>query len=453
MIFIDTNGKKLYAYIASVFGGITEDLTKTEDIYKSVKYSNSECALSFEVNSNTDIISKINVTDITPSFFKQTEYIEKVWGNCKKLDQQGEVNEALKSLYPNLYPGTMRPNVDATKSSYLQLKEKDRSSHMCIVAKGDCNIVQNNTSSAKYLLTSPKVDAGKCSDGLEAMNWIKLEIDLTKNILKTPVQFTIKLDENRFVTPDFTWYFAPPLGYIISEESYVSIGEKKERNAFQSVSDETTVYFSEWSSPPESIAERKKSRIIFTSGSNDNIEELFKEKPITVSLYLANPKGPSNKQFFYGLFIAFLLSFCSDKTRINDFYTCLKLKCTCSANLCNCQAICNGITIFAPILLLLCFISLILTPKEVLLRPMNKKIKHSNKFHAIARLIGLITTIALIIYVFFLWLLFPDFMGGLISCSLNKRILVIGAILSLLFNGVYLFHCLKRLKRKISNYI
>lgn len=457
MIFIDANGRKLYAYIASVFGGVKEEIDEPEQAYKSIQYLSRACTLLFEVTSDGGLIEKITPTDLTASFFNQREYIEKIWGDCTELTRQGEINDALTNLYPELYPSGKKPAVDTAGHKFLQLSQKNQDSHKCIVTEGQYKLESNSDSSCKYTLSCLTSNHQPIIDGLEVMNWIKLEIDLKTNILNKPVQFSIVFDkstQHAVFTPDFTWYFAPPAGHVISSESSVKVDGITDKNAIQGVSDETTVYFSEWTNPPESINERKKSRILFKSLSeieSKDLSMLSNYKKLAVSLHLDNPQGPSNRQFFFGLFIAFLLAFCSDKTRINDFYQCLHENCSCVGNTCICHTICNAVTIAAPILLLLCFLSFILPPKKAL--PYSGKRSTKIAIFPIIRLMGLLTTVLLMVYVYCLWLLIPDVMHSYINCSLNQMLLIYGAIASLITNTVYLIYCLGFLKRKIYNYI
>lgn len=450
MIFIDANGRKLYMYIASVFGGTTESVDQPEKAYISVRNdASTQCSLNFEFLSSNSIVEKFNVTNITDSFFDQKQYIEKVWGKCEPLESQADVNQSLKDCYPDLYPGEKVATVDVTKRKVFRITQGEEQSHKCIATQGNFQMLGDQVISSKYQLSCPTPVQGRCIDGLEAMNWIKIEIDLKSSILNKPVQFSIKLDKGTFFTPDFTWYFAPPAGHVISADSYVKIGDKQEKNAIQSVSDETTVYFSEWTSPPESIDERKKSRILFKSAGITDIAKLSTNEILAVSLHLDNPQGPTNRQFFFGLLIAFLLAFCSDKTRINDYYSCLKTGCTCAGSSCICQNICNAITIIAPILLLCCFLTYIITPKKAF---PSFQTRLQSIFKA-CRIVGLVVTSILLVYVYGIWLVFPDLMRSIISCKSNQWILTAGAVIAAVTNATYLTYCLVYLKRKIYNYL
>lgn len=457
MIFIDSNGKKLYAYIATVFGGVNKAIDSPEEAYKSIKNLTSACTLTFEVSSEKGLIKKIVPMNCTNAFFDQTEVIQNVWGDCIELKNQTEIAEALKNLYPNLYGPDKEAVVETDNRRIIRMSQKGLKSHTCIVTEGTYEKVKSpRIDACKYHLSCPTPSSGSpCIDGLEAMNWIKLEIELNSEILHKAIQFSINFDEStkdQVFTPDFTWYFAPPSGHVVSSESSVIVGSTVDRNAIQGVSNRTTCYFSEWIAFPEKINERNKSRVAFRQLSEVNQNDLLmlsKFGTLSLLLQLENPQASSNRQFFYGLFIAFLLAFCSDKTRINDYYKCLSEHCTCS-QACLCQTLCNAITWVAPILLVLSFLSIILPPEKDIPNQ-GKRVKI---FIFIVRYVLAIgVTFALIIYVFLGWLLFPDYISSHINCFWNQRILIIGASIAFISNIVYLIYCFVFLKRKIYNYI
>lgn len=459
MIFIDANGKKLYAYIATVFGGLSDGINTLEEACKSIKHvPGNPCKLHFEISSDC-IAEPPTIIDISDSYFKQTNYIAKVWGECVPLNSQEEAGAALKKLYTELYPEQRRFNLPfSSKTKVIQIKDKEttRQTHNCIVTKGEFS----SSNPYSYDLSCPESTATSFFDGLEAMNWIKVELDLKKNILEEPTLFSIELENDAIFTPDFTWYFAPPFGTVVSADSYVKIGSARVKNVIQSVSDETTVYFGEWVDPPETISERKKSRVLFkqveeinNSIADYDYNNLSKYGTLSVSLQLDNPQEPSNRQFIAGLVIAFLLSFCTDKTRINDYFGCLKNGCTCENTICRCQTLCNAITVAAPILLCLCFFSVILRPKKALPPTVNGKGKAFAIFMMVLRAIGLLSTFGMVLYVYFLWGVFPVFMRLHFSCQFNMRFLITGAIVSAISNLAYILYCTLYLKRKLFNYV
>ena len=457
MIFIDANGRKLYCYIAVVFGGLTTEIDKPESAYKSIKYlTGKDCTLQFEVDTNNEIVEKVTPTNITNSFFLQTEYIEKVWGKCEVLENQQAANKTIKELYPDLYKDSESANIDLTNNTIIKITDKDsQPSHTCIVTKG---AYSSNNQPNRFNLSCIGPTEGRRIDGLESMNWVKVVIDLKRNILEEPVLFTITLEENQVFTPDFTWYFAPPIGHVVSAESYVKIGNVAVKNAIQGVSDETTVRFKEWIDPPELISERKKSRVLFKSDEIEktvNINKLSEKGTISVSLHLDNPQGPTNRQFIYGLFIAFLLSFCSDKTRINDYFDCLRAGCTICRETCNCRTICNMLTLTAPLMILLSFFSITLRKKSII-KSIIKGVKEKrfNLFLVICTtcgIVGVLFALAIMIYIYGLWLIIPEFMRSIISCEINRLILTYGTVVSICTNIIYILYCLFVLKRKIYN--
>lgn len=450
MVFIDTSGQKLDIFIATVFGGIKKEIQNTDEVYSSVQHDpNFSCSLQFEFSSGSDekLIKNIVFDDKTLSFWEQTPCIEKIWGKCTAYNDQTEVSKLIKEKYPSLYPNEENAFVDVSKTIY-HISQGDKLSQSCIVTQGEYKEIANTDKSTyKYSLSNQNK-----IDGLEAMNWIHTEINLTSNILNKTVLFSIELDKDKIYTPDFTWYFAPPAGNIVSGESYVRIGKTKERiekNCIQNVSDETTVVFKEWRNPPIAIEERKKSRVLFKSAPITDAMNLSKDEVLAVSLNITNPHIPTNRQFFIGLLIAFLLAFCSDKTRINDFYECLHEKCICSEDLCNCIYICNSINILAPILLLCTFLVFILTPKKVFPPRISKK----QGVFKVLRIVSLVSTSLLLLYVFGLWLVFPSFLRIFINCDKNILILAIGFLIAISSNIAYLIYCLIYLKRKIYNYL
>lgn len=445
MIFVDASGRKLYIYTATVFGGTLKDFEEPEKAYISISKSNSvPCSLNFKYKCDPEgVITKVNCIDLTHSFCQQTDCISKVWGECKSLYNQSEIMSTIREIYPDSpFDFDIEKDIDATQH-LVYINQGDKQSHKCIVRQG---IFEYNEGDYGYKLT----EVNKQNlDKVETVNWVKTEIELNSTILNRQVSFSIVFNNQKIFTPDFTWYFAPPAGYIISTDSYVKIGNNKsEKNAIQSVSDETTVPFSEWTSPPESIDERKKSRVLFKSAPVKNQYRLSDDKEISVFIQIINPQGPSNRQFFAGLLIAFLLTFCSDKTRIDYF-----LYCSCkiltqempylSASLG------NLISIIMPVLLLLAFISCVLSPSKVFPPRPGNKTKNIKRF----RILGLVSIIALVVYIYCGWLIFPCFLNNYIGDYLNLMILFILGVLGLAGNATYICYCIFKLKRKISNYM
>ncbi|MCI9141091.1 MAG: hypothetical protein HFH87_00545 [Lachnospiraceae bacterium] len=456
MVFISADGKKLDVYIATVFGGITQDITELDKIYSSVQHDPQDaCSLEFAFftpENDGKLIEKVSFTNLTDSFCQQPQWIGKVWGACESYTDQKSIAELLKKTYPSLYPsGKGEANIDMNASPKIYyIKKGDKPSHICIADKGRYEDV-SEPSRHRYAYKLYNQNKGKKIDGLEIMNWIKADITLSSNILKEPVLFSVELEQGKIITPDFTWYFAPPAGYVVSENSSVRIGEKgmakEEKNAIQGVMDETTVLFSEWDKSPLSIKERKKSRVLFKAAPVKDIDNLSEDTVLAVALYMTSPQEPTNRQFWIGLIIAFLLSFCSDKTRINDYYSCLKLSCTCVENACFCEYVCNALSILSPILLLCTFFTFIMSPQKCF-PPDAPKWTVCFK---VCRICGFVFTALLMVYVFGLWFLVPVWLISFISCRLNIWILGLLFFLAAIANIVYLIYCLGKLKRKIFN--
>lgn len=451
MVFIDASGKKICVYTATIFGSTDEDVGDSSKAYSSIKYdSDVPCSLQFNfTDDNEDLIDKISFFDKTDSFCRQHECIGKVWGTCEKLDTQKAVLDKRNEIYPDFGKSANQsvPNSNAERP-VLYIKQGDNQSHKCIAIRGDFSNSEFS-SSYSYILSSPSDIQNSCLAGIEFVNWIKTEIELKTSILNKRVNFSIAFKDKGFLTPDFTWYFAPPAGYIVSSDSYVRVGEKyEEKNAIQSVSDETTVPFEEWISSPESIDERRKSRVLIKAAPVTHSERLAEDKTLSVNLQVVNPQGPSNRQFFIGLLVAFLLSFCSDKTRVDYFFSCISTNCVCAGK-CICQNVCNAISVIVPVLLLLSFVSYILTPHKAF---PPKPIKH-HKLFSICRLVGLCSVALLVVYVYFLWLVFPGLMSKIFNCFWNIVFLSAFTIMGTLGNTIYLAYCLGKLKRKVYNYL
>jgi len=458
MVFISPDGKKLDIFIATVFGGITQDIKELNEIYASVRHDPQDaCSLEFSFFSPENdgkMIDEISFADLTDSFCHQTQWIGKVWGSCKPYSDQKSIVDLFQKTYPALYPqGTTQASIDMNTSPRIYYMNKgDKPSHICIADKGKYEDV-SEPSQHKYAYKLCNQNKGKKIDGLEIMNWIKADITLSSNILKEPVLFSIEFDQGDVITPDFTWYFAPPASYVVSENSSVRIGKKgdikEEKNAIQGVMDETTVLFSEWDKPPLSIKERKKSRVLFKTAPVKNTNNLSDDGVLAVALYITSPQAPTNRQFWVGLIIAFLLAFCSDKTRINDYCLYLKGNCICGGNECISEYVCNAFSIFSPLLLLCTFFTFILTPQKCF----PPYVSRWRRFFKGCRVLGLAFTVLLMIYVFGLWFIVPGWLKGFINCRTNIWILGTMFSLGIVANGIYLAYCLGKLKRKIFNYL
>lgn len=465
MVFVEPDGKSLSIYTATVFGG-AERCTDKNTVPMPKCSPNIKCALQFEysVISNNDLKDfAINFEDLTESFCDQTEWISKVWGKVTECRTQGEIGAILSEKYPNIYPDASQvtlPDVAHSKP-YLSIEEdsKGEASHFCLVCKGSFD----KPVSDGYQLATTNLVAG-----LEAMNWVKTTITLKNDILRSgeKLNFEIVLpDDCEFYTPDFTWYFAPPPSYEVDvETATLAIGKcAGEKNRISSVADNTTVEFEEWVTQ-ENIKDRKKVRANIRDVTvADNY--ILSQKRISVNLSFVNPERHGNTQFVLGLAVAFLLSFCSDKTRLNDYATCLSQLCnskvsevgagvcsvrSCLTQTCICSNICNLLGIIFPVLIILAFVAISFSCK----RCMPSKRTFIQKVVIFARNIGLLATAFLAIYIYVLWLVFPAMMIKFIaSCSANQIILLATVLISFIGNLCYVIYCGKVRKNKIIDFL
>lgn len=241
----------------------------------------------------------------------------------------------------------------------------------------------------------------------------------------------------------------PPSGYCIDEDSAIAnLGQGAQRNIIQSLTGETTVHFKEWEDD-EKIDDRKKARVYLSQYTANDPCVLSKSENIEVKVLITNPRQLENKQFFIGLLVAFLLSFCSDKTRLNDYFACLLLNCSCVEGNCACGRMCNAIGFVFPILVLLAYISMMFNVKRCL--PSKRKKRH--KALCIVRAAGFIFTIAVICYVFGIWMIFPEFMQGLVTCVENRYIIWGMVAAGGICNTVYVGYCMFVRKKKVYDYI
>lgn len=462
MVFIEPDGKTLHIYTATVFGGASDKNTAPKP-YLDAKV---RCALDFRysvLNDKDEKVDSISFENRSESYVKQTEWIGKIWGDVKKLQTQNEIKAALASAYPNLYNTADAVNLpDVTKLGAvlsIQEKQKGPSSHHCIACCGEFE--EKKGALWEYRLCT------SVAAGIEAVNWIRTTIKLKTDILRSSekVSFEVEFSDNtNYYTPDFTWYFAPPTNYAVDvETATLTIGDSSEEpNKVTSVADNTTVLFEEWDEQ-EAIRERKKARVNFREiTATDNY--ILSGKRIKVTLSFINPEKHGNTQFILGLVVAFLLSFCSDKTRLNDFNSiCQSYLCTekltenakvCESALCNvqsciCSNICNFLGILFPVLIIMAFIAMSFDRK----RCIPKISRSSERVVVFSRFLGLAATVFLACYIYLLWLVFPDFMKTIVpSCYVNQIVILLAGFISLVCNCIYVFYCGKIKKNKIIDF-
>ncbi len=440
MIFISPDGKRLDIYSATVFSGAKK--TQSDDL-QLANPGETRCRIDFTYTTSSK--ASVQFENITDKFFEQVTCIEKVWGHCTPCNSQKALADALHELYDDVYPdpSTIKLPDITGDNSFLVLKEGAKGvTHSCVVEKG--GFTQSTKVEGQYTLS-----AGK-TPGIEAMNWIKTTIHLKESVLDagSRVDFELNLQGDKtFFTPDFTWYFAPPTNYHVDIDSaVVSIGDTREKNKVSSVADDTTVDFNEWVNN-EHINERKKARV--NLGENISRDRYaLSGKRINACLSFVNPEKHGNTQFFLGLVVAFLLSFCSDKTRLNDFYSCLKAACECQV--CVCQSICNSLGIIFPFLIILSFTSLSFTPK----RCMPREHGFIHRLLGVCRWTGVIASAVLVFYMYGLWLIVPSVLQSLsIGCTTNIIIIGILVFLALLGNIVYCVYCGAIRKQKITSFL
>lgn len=460
MVFVDPHGKTLNIYTATVFGGADKQCQGGEGNNHSVPTpkndNSSQCILKFSYEKG-DFIEKIDFINMSEQYVAQPEEITKVWKKVTTLSTQEDIKTELISCYPDLYQSGSNIKLPdkTTLGTVLKLEhdQEGHRSHKCIASVGQ--YTEDTGPDSAYTLSV----ATNSTAGIESINWIKTTIKLKSSILEDnqKVEFVVLLDgQSAYYTPDFTWYFAPPPSYIVDAESaMLKIGtENEEPNKVTQVADITTVYFDAWVKE-EHIKERKKSRVSFGDVTGKNPYNLG-GKDIRVILSFINPSKHSNLQFFVGLVVAFLLSFCSDKTRLNDFFAiceeniCTAEKCVSiwGTSPCECSTFCNFIGIAFPLLIICTFFAISFSRKQCI--PNAAGIE---KVLSVAKVIGLVATVALTVYIYVGWLVFPNFVAEIVtSCWLNHLIILALLIVSLVGNGVYTLYCWIWKKKSIVDF-
>lgn len=441
MVFISPNGKKLTLYTATIFGGMTKKLPEGSTTGPVAAYGgHNNCKLKFQFISGDSQIKSITSKNFTKELWTQISRMERVWGQCRKCETQEEVNDLFTSLYQIPFRLSMDPNWPI-----YHIYDTKKQNCECVVTNGDYEDLPDGS----YTLAARKAAKQDC---IEVMNWVKTEITLNKSILGKHITFKISLDsgENHtYYTPDFTWYFAPPSGYHVDKDSaVVKIGTSNERNLVQEVSDETTLHLKEWD-VEEQIEDRIKSRVNVNSLIASDYSVLSKNGGIEADISITNPQQHGNKQFFWGLLVAFLLSFCSDMTRLDAYYRCLFEVCTCAENSCACRPLCNMLGFSLPVLVLMTYLSLMFDVK----RCVPDKKRFIICFYAI-KILGFLATALLLGYIFGAWLICPQFVHRFVTtCAMNNGIIWFLMICSAVFNAVYIFYCMVIRKKKVFNHL
>lgn len=453
MVFIEPGGKKLSIFIATVFGGVADN-KKMRDGFPLVNYDkgpDKNCYLSFKFQSKLLTKDGYHAENITDSFCAQAKMIKKVWGDADGPDiaeysNERDVASKLEELYFDLYePGQAQVSLDPAHRTVYEITKGGPFTHHCLAIQG--KYVPFFQDELGYSLEVPiKVD------GLEVINWIKTELTLSEKILNQRIRFVIELDSGQtFYTPDFTWYFAPPPGSAINENTaFLTLGSDNREipNNVQNVRDDTTVLFQEW--VELDIEARKKARVQMKllDQWQTPFTVLSDAKRITVSFETLDPQRESNRQFMLGLVLAFILAFCSDKTRINDFYECLHTICQCKSvsGSCTCQVLCNWVSILAPFVVLLTFYVYAYNPKVCLLPSWKERHRHSWRCLRLFRGISFASFGMLAVYIFGMWPVATRFIGHIISCDWNRWIICALFFINLLVSVLHIGIMKLRLK-------
>lgn len=452
MVFLEADGKTLTIYTATVYGGSKFEKDQIQDVNHIVPVyvKDTPCTLRFgysislmenDKEIEAKYYDKIEFQDVTEEYLSQPDEINHVWDGVQTLDSQKGVKDALSEFYMDYFKSEKNINVPDIKKVGIGLKisgkkPEDPPSNKCVAFKGKFTPTHNQN---EYTLSSNHLT------GIEAVNWIKTTLVLKSSILDPDkkVDFALELDnDSSYYTPDFTWYFAPPPGYVVRTDSAgLTIGDDKNiQNKVASVADITTVKFKSWTSK-ERILERKKARIILKDQITEN-PYILSEKGLCVTLSFLNPGKHSNRQFFLGLLIGFLLSFCSDKTRLNDFLEICKDSLCSEGNCisfwasseCVCANICNLLGILFPVMIILAFFALSFSRKRC--------IPEKKPSIIFARIVGMVATFFLVLYIDFFWMVFPNaFKNVITSCLSNQRVIIACTLLSLLGNGIYVLYC------------
>ncbi len=440
MIFISRDGKTLRIYTATAFEGSTNSKVDDKTIPEPLRSGNTPCQLKFSYNIS-DSKGKIEFEDLTDSLLNQTNHLEKVWGKCTSIGNQNLLKVELESLFPTQYPKGSTHKLPSVSSPLLKFEESEKGDNFIFIG-GKGKYIKGNDLS--YTLEADRFP------GISAINWIRTTISLTESVLTEKMKFIIAMpDQSEVCTPDFTFYFAPPTNFIVDEEITtveIGAGDKDVKNRVTRVADNTTVDFEEWDKE-ENIYDCKKSRVGFSKYLS-NVFYLSK-KQTNIFVAFSNPLKHGNLQFFLGLIVAFLLSYCSDKTFLNDYYSWLDELC-CVAK-CNCRSFCNLLGILSPFLIILTFMSFVYRRKNCF--PLNQKKRY--RFLSFSKCIGVILTALFIVYTFVLWNICPKFMSVIIceNCKVNTIISFVLLALAFAFNLTYVIYCWGIRKKRFFDYL
>lgn len=460
MVFVEEDGKTLNIYTATVFGGAEHNNGNDKPIPKVV--NGHACALKFaydiqggQSSKNRNDTVRIKFSDDTAVFLDKKKHngnltnwgqIMEVWGEIEELGQD-RAGLTLHEFYPNLFPDKKNlPKPDVTKGVHLRCEEKKKKdSHRFVASPGKFEI--GNDSKSYSLKNEHDVV------GVEAINWVKTTIELNCDILKPrimadrKINFDIKFENDcKYYTPDFTWYFAPPPSYVVDDSALVDVADKENiENIVTPVADKDTVRFDKWID--ERILERKKSRVLMKNYV-DADPYVLSGQCVRVNLSFSNPGRHSNTQFFIGLIVAFFLSFCADKTRLNDFLEiCTQSICACDEP-CQCNLFVNSLGIWFPALVIIVFFSLTYTRKRCF-----PGIRWYEWIICSFKWVGLSVALVLMAYIYYGWLVHPEILSKFVTtCAENRRWISSLLGISIICNLVYVGYCSLAKKKNVVDF-
>ena len=301
MCFISGNGKEMHIYTAIAFGGMG---TVSDQKYVSDKCSHP-CALNFEFSSKESC--KIIYEDYSNKLLEQSDELVKVWADkndsssYKKFVEQVDLGEKIKDVFGISCP----PPIDVCNNTVYFYSQK-KENHTCFLIKGNYKKEKNGVKiSVTEVANTP---------GFECINWIYTKIVFNDNILKQRIIFKSEFAGSDYFVPDFSWYIAPPEGYELNmDSSEVHNSNGTLHNTFQQVSDETTLNLNKWMKD-EAISEIIKYRLLRKTNVIPYV--IQKDSIIEKHIILKNPQIQNSRQFIFGIFFAFILSFFSETQKI-----------------------------------------------------------------------------------------------------------------------------------------
>ncbi len=428
MIFINRDGLSLHIYTAIIFS--SGRINNSSKEYFPTCEAN-RTGLKFQYSG----AKNIRFFNITESIFNQCEHLERIWGDCNKLEN-GTIIQKIKEKYPS---ENISSNIYTPSKAMLILEKDQFTSQACIVDKGEFHSWEADN---YYTIAEANT-----SMGIEYLNWIKTEVQFDSTFINDNLELSVKFNMPEDITcycPDYMWYICTPNELINDlSASYVSFNESKFfPNFLQLLADTTAVHFQEWVTD-ESIDKCKRYRLKFEGQKSPELE---KKSNITLKLSILELKEKhGNQQFFTGLLFAFLLSYVSDFTRLGELY----------AFIIGTSDPFMGTHVFEllfPINLIMIYLSIII-PITYVTRGLNRKSENFIKFCKMHGIGISITNLALF------FVIFPILKWNNIWHSIletNKIVFIITLILEILgliCTGIYvLYACLKK-KIDFRNYL